>query len=52
MMEVYQEVQHTNNHGVYQLGSPRIDSVRNPMAMRSMFRLRKLVKPLVGRGKI
>ncbi len=52
MMEMYPRVQHTNNHGVYQLGSPRIDSVRNPMAMRSMFRLRKLVNRLLEEGKI
>lgn len=52
MMEVYPRVQHNNNHGVYQLGSPRIDSVRNPMAMRSMFRLRKLVNRLLEEGKI
>lgn len=52
MMEVYPRVQRINNHGVYQLGSPRIDSVRNPMAMRSMFRLRKLVNRLLEEGKI
>ena len=52
MMEIYPKVQRTNNHGVYQLGSPRIDSVRNPMAMRSMFRLRKLVNRLLEEGKI
>ena len=52
MMEVYPRVQRTNNHGIYQLGSPRIDSVRNPMAMRSMFRLRKLVNRLLEEGKI
>lgn len=52
MMEVYPRVQCTNNHGVYQLGSPRIDSVRNPMAMRSIFRLRKLVNRLLEEGKI
>ena len=52
MMEMYPRVQRTNNHGVYQLGSPRIDSVRNPMAMRSMFRLRKLVNRLLEEGKI
>ena len=52
MMEMYPKVQHTNNHGVYQLGSPRIDSVRNPMAMRSIFRLRKLVNRLLEEGKI
>lgn len=52
MMETYPRVQRTNNYGVYQLGSPRIDSVRNPMAMRSMFRLRKLVNRLLEEGKI
>ena len=52
MMEVYPRVQLTNSHGVYQLGSPRIDSVRNPMAMRSIFRLRKLVNRLLEEGKI
>ena len=52
MMEIYPKVQRTNNHGVYQLGSPRIDSVRNPMAMRSIFRLRKLVNRLLEEGKI
>lgn len=52
MMEMYPRVQRTNNHGVYQLGSPRIESVRNPMAMRSMFRLRKLVNRLLEEGKI
>lgn len=52
MMETYPRVQRTNKYGVYQLGSPRIDSVRNPMAMRSMFRLRKLVNRLLEEGKI
>lgn len=52
MMEIYPRVQRTNNYGVYQLGSPRIDSVRNPMAMRSMFRLRKLVNRLLEEGKM
>lgn len=52
MMEMYPKVLHTNQQGVYQLGSPRIDSVRNPMAMRSMFRLRKLINRLLQEGKI
>ena len=51
-METYPKVRHTNQQGVYQLGSPRIDSVRNPMAMRSMFRLRKLINRLLQEGKI
>ena len=52
MIEKYPRVQYANEHGVYQLGSPRIDSIRNPMAMRSMFRLRKLVNRLLAEGKI
>lgn len=51
MMETYPRVR-PNNDGVYQLGSPRINSVRNPMAMRSMFRLRKLINRLLQEGKI
>lgn len=51
-MDKYPKVLRTNDHGVYQLGSPRIDSVRNPMAMRSIFRLRKLVNRLLEEGKI
>ena len=51
MMEFYPRVR-PNEQGEYRLGSPRIDSVRNPMAMRSMFRLRKLVNRLLEEGKI
>ena len=51
-MDKYPRVLRTNGHGVYQLGSPRIDSVRNPMAMRSIFRLRKLINRLLEEGKI
>lgn len=51
-MDKYPRVLRTNDHGVYQLGSPRIDSVRNPMAMRSIFRLRKLINRLLEEGKI
>ncbi len=38
--------------GLYQLGSPRTGSVRNPMAMHSLFRLRKVVNMLLREGKI
>jgi CRISPR-associated endonuclease Csn1 len=38
--------------GVNKLGSPRIDSIRNPMAMRSLFRLRHVVNSLLAEGKI
>ncbi len=51
MMETYPQVR-PNDKGELRLGSPRIDSVRNPMAMRSMFRLRKLVNQLLAEGKI
>ena len=51
MMETYPQVR-SNAQGELRLGSPRIDSVRNPMAMRSMFRLRRLVNQLLAEGKI
>ena len=51
MMEAYPRVR-PDAHGQLRLGSPRISSVRNPMAMRSMFRLRKLVNQLLAEGKV
>ena len=51
MIEVYPR-QRLNDDGIYQLGSPRISSVRNPMAMHSLFRLRKVVNTLLKEGKI
>ena len=48
MMDVYPPVPQNENR----LGSPRIGSVRNPMAMRSMFRLRYLVNQLLAEGRI
>ncbi len=50
-LDVYPRVRR-NDNGIYQLGSPRIDSVRNPMAMRSLFRLRRLVNRLLQKGLI
>ena len=50
MIETYQAVLPIG--GVYKLGSPRASSVRNPMAMRALFRLRKLLNELLGEGKI
>lgn len=44
--------QRPNDDGIYQLGSPRISSVKNPMAMHSMFRLRKVVNLLLKNGYI
>ena len=48
MMEAYPRVP----EGVNQLGSPRISSLRNPMAMRSLFRLRHVINTLLAEGKI
>ncbi|MGL5560992.1 MAG: type II CRISPR RNA-guided endonuclease Cas9, partial [Tannerellaceae bacterium] len=36
-----------NEDGIYQLGSPRISSVKNPVVMRAMFQLRKLINELL-----
>ena len=41
-----------DRNGLVLLGSPRIDAIRNPMAMRSLFRLRALVNDLLKEGKI
>ncbi len=41
-----------NENGILQLGSPRTSSVRNPMAMRSLFRLRALINTLLRENKI
>ena len=38
--------------GILQLGSPRTSSIRNPMAMRALFRLRALVNTLLREGRI
>ena len=51
MLESYPR-QRPNEEGIYQLGSPRISSVKNPMAMHSLFRLRKVVNLLLRDGKI
>ena len=51
MMEQYPR-QRPNDDGIYQLGSPRISSVKNPMAMHSLFRLRKVVNLLLKEGQI
>ncbi len=51
MIETYPEVK-PNKDGLRLLGSPRTSSVRNPMAMRALFRLRALVNQLLKEGKI
>lgn len=49
--DIYRDAK-TNAAGVLQLGSPRTSSIRNPMAMRALFRLRALVNQLLREGKI
>ncbi len=51
MIETYRDAQ-PDERGILQLGSPRTSSVRNPMAMRALFRLRALVNKLLRDGKI
>lgn len=51
MIETYPAAQPDEN-GLVLLGSPRISAVRNPMAMRALFRLRILVNRLLKEGKI
>lgn len=41
-----------DHDGVLQLGSPRIDSIRNPVFMRAMFQLRKLINTMLKEGVI
>lgn len=51
MIETYQDAK-PNEKGLTLLGSPRTSSVRNPMAMRALFRMRALVNQLIKDGKI
>ena len=51
MIGEYRHVEHTTN-GVYQLGSPRISALKNPMAMRSLFRMKAVVNQLLRDGTI
>ena len=51
MIETYPEVK-PNDNGLRLLASPRTSSVRNPMAMRALFRLRHLINQLLKEGKI
>ncbi len=50
-IDLYPKAQ-PNACGLILLGSPRTSSVRNPMAMRALFRLRALVNQLLKDGKI
>ena len=51
MIETYPDAV-PNKNGVVLLGSPRTSSVRNPMAMRALFRLRHLINQLIKEGKV
>lgn len=52
MIETFPKVRQRTDKGYYQLGSPRTNSMRNPMAMHSLFRLRHVVNTLLREGKI
>ena len=51
MMEIYPR-QKPQEDGKYQLGSPRISSVKNPVAMHSLFRLRKVINAMLKQGYV
>ena len=51
MIETYPQAV-PNKNGVFKLGSPRIASIKNPMAMRALFRLRALINELLSKGII
>lgn len=50
-LEVYPDAKR-NAQGILQLGSPRTSAIRNPMAMRSLHEVRKLVNTLLREGTI
>ncbi|MCD8290103.1 MAG: CRISPR-associated protein Csn1 [Prevotella sp.] len=52
MIETFPKVRQQTANGYYQLGSPRTNSMRNPMAMHSLFRLRHVINALLKEGKI
>lgn len=52
MIETFPKVLRPTDEGYFQLGSPRTSSMRNPMAMHSLFRLRHVVNTLLKEGKI
>lgn len=52
MIETYPKAKYNADLGCYQLGSPRVGSMRNPMAMRSLFRLRQVINKLLRNGQI
>lgn len=50
-IQVYPQRQ-PNENGICFLGSPRTDTLRNPTAMRSLFRIREVLNMLLKEGKI
>ena len=46
MIDIYPDAR-PNKDGIYQLGSPRTSSIRNPMAMRALHQLRHVVNQLL-----
>lgn len=50
-LETYPRVR-PDGQGRMRLGSPRISSIRNPMAMRSLHRIRRVVNALLDKGLI
>lgn len=51
MIETYPDAR-PNKDGVVLLGSPRTNAIKNPMAMRSLHEVRKVVNTLIKEGKI
>lgn len=51
MIETYPQALPDKN-GILRLGSPRVASIKNPMAMRALFRLRALINDLLKKGII
>ncbi len=51
MIETYPDAK-PNKDGVVLLGSPRTNAVKNPMAMRSLHEVRKVINNLIKEGKI
>ncbi len=52
MIETFPKVLKETPEGYFQLGSPRTNSMRNPMAMHSLFRMRHVINTLLKERKI
>ena len=51
MIDAYPDAK-KNSQGIYQLDSPKTSAIRNPMAMRSLHQLRKVINALLRKGII